>query len=240
MSVYVFAEGSTEERVLQGLKRVLPDLSLYNSPGKGKDQVNRQMADTLAPLLQRADPIRCLVLRDLDAHVGETVAGIVQSVGDALNKILSERVPEQLAVTLQQHPNHASVYTLALPRPDLRLALHIATHRWRVEFIKATIDDYVLALAVQPTTASALIARKGWPTTAEHLLRKVTEDIPGLLNANGIPLHEAKDYVRLYAAVIQEHTSPPVFAERTLAHADETDLRRVLAPLLTAIEFVRS
>jgi hypothetical protein len=40
--------------------------------------------------------------------------------------------------------------------------------------------------------------------------------------------------------VIQEHTSPPVFAERTLAHADETDLRRVLAPLLTAIEFVRS
>ncbi len=37
----------------------------------------------------------------------------------------------------------------------------------------------------------------------------------------------------------QEHTSPPVFATRTLAHAADADLRQVFAPLLAAIEFVR-
>jgi len=241
MSIYVFSEGKTEERVLEGIKkRMIPDLNLSVASGEGKDQVNNKMVATLAPLLQRGDPIRCLVLRDLDEHVGETVAGIVQGVSDAVRKMVHERTSAPPAVALSRRPDFASVYTLALPRPDLRLALHVATHRWKAEFIKATIDDYVLSLAVQPTTASALVAKKGWPVTADDVLRKVTTEIPGLLVRNGIPLQEAKDYVRLYAAVIQEHTSPPVFAQRALAHADEADLQRILAPLLAAIEFLRS
>lgn len=241
MTVHVFAEGNTEERVLEGInRRVIPGLNPIVVPGKGKDQVNRQMVATLAPLLQRGDPIRCLVLRDLDEDAGETVTAIVQGVGDAVRKMVQQRMPDSPPVTLSPHPDHASVHTLALSRPDLRLALHVATHRWRAEFIKATIDDYVLALATQPTTASALIAGKGWSTTADEVLRKVTVEIPSLLAGNGIPLQEAKDYVRMYAAVIQEHTSPPVFAGRTLAHADEADLHRILAPLLAAIEFLRS
>lgn len=241
MSIYVFAEGNTEERVLEGIKkRMIPDMNPFVASGKGKDQVNRQMIATLAPLLQRDDPIRCLVLRDLDEDAGETVAGIVQSVGDALRKMVQARMAGAPITALAQHPDHASVHALTLSSPDLRLALHIATHRWRAGFVKATIDDYILTLAAEPATASALIAGKGWPTTADEVLHKVTMEIPGLLGRNGIPLQEAKDYVRLYAAVIQEHTSPPVFASRTLAHADEADLRRVFAPLLATIEFLRS
>jgi len=249
MTIYVFSEGKTEELVLKGIeKRLLPDLNLIVpagegkdqvNAGEGKDQVNHKMVATLAPNLQSSAPIRCLVLRDLDEHVGETVAGIVQGVSDAVRKMLQERMPEPPAVALSPLPDFPSVYTLALSRPDLRLALHIATCRWHEKFVKATIDDYVLSLAVQPTTASALVAKKGWPVTADDVLRKVTTEIPGLLVRNGIPLQEAKDYVRLYAAVIQEHTSPPVFAQRALAHADEADLRRVFAPLFAAIEFLR-
>jgi len=241
MSIYIFAEGKTEEWVLKGIEgRAIPGMNPLVASGRGKDQVNSQMVATLAPLLQSNDPIRCLVLRDLDEDAGETVAAIVQGVGDALRKMVQARMPEAPITTLAQHPDHASVHTLALSRPDLRLALHVAAYRWRAEFLKATIDDYVLSLAVQPATASALIAGKGWPTTADEVLRKVTMEIPSLLGQNGIPLQEAKDYVRLYAAVIQEHTSPPVFAARTLAHADEADLRRVFAPLLATIEFLRS
>lgn len=241
MNLYVFAEGSTEERVLQGItRRFHPNLALILAPGRGKDQVTRQMMSTLGPLLQSSSRVCCLVLRDLDEDAGETVAAIVQSVNDAVGKMVQHRMPGSAAVALSQHPGHMAVYTLALSTPDLRLALHVATHRWRAEFIKATIDDYVLTLATQPTTANALIAEKEWPTTADEVLRKVTVEIPGLLAKNGIRLQEAKDYVRLYAAVIQEHTSPPVFAARTLAHANDADLRRVFAPLLAAIEFLRS
>jgi len=241
MSIYVFSEGKTEERVLEGIRRrLIPELNLSVVSGEGKDQVNHKMVTTLAPLLQSGNPIRCLVLRDLDEHVGETVAGIVQGVSDAVRRMLKERIPKPPAAAFSQHPDFASVYTLVLNRPDLRLALHIATHRWKAEFIKATIDDYVLSLAVQPITASALIAKKRWSVTADDVLRKVTTEIPGLLVSNGIPIQEAKDYVRLYAAVLQEHTSPPVFAQRTLAHAAEADVERVCAPLLAAIRFLRS
>ena len=206
--------------------------------GRGKHQIHRDLVTKLGPKLARGDSIRCLVLRDLDE--GETVAGIVQSVNNAVNQMLQERVPKTSSVKLSPLPDFPSVYVLKISRPDFRLALHIATYRWREEFVKATIDDYVLLLVVQPTIAHALIAEKEWQVTADDVLRKVTAEIPDLLTANGIRLQEAKDYVRLYAAVIQEHTSPPVFAQRALAHASEGDLQRVFAPLLAAIDFLRS
>ena len=239
MSIYVFPEGETEARVLKTIKEKMP-LKMDIGEGRGRHQINRDLATKLEPFLERGDPVRCLVLRDLDAHTSETVESIVQSVRDTVNGLLQKRVPGTPVVTLSALPDFPSVYTLALSQPDFRLALHIATYRWHEEFVKATIDDYVLSLAVQPTTAKALVDKKGWTISAEDLLHKVTTEIPGLLKGNGIPLREAKDYVRLYAAVIQEHTSPPVFAQRTLAHADEGDLKRVFAPLLAAIEFLRS
>ncbi len=209
IDIYMFAEGKTEKNVLEGTKRVFPDLSFKHpqpdvpakSPShkdekQGKDQVNRRLVAILGPLIEKTDPIRCLILRDLDAHAGETSDSIVQSVEDALNRTMQRLRPSLPIARLQQHPDYENVCTMVLSCPDLRLALHIATHRWRAEFIKATIDDYVLSLAARPATASALITRKNWPVSADDVLRKVTTEIPALLSANGIPLQEAKDYVR--------------------------------------------
>jgi hypothetical protein len=106
--------------------------------------------------------------------------------------------------------------------------------------LKATIDDYVLSLAFQANTVQDLVKRKGWNVPSAEVLRKVEEEIPELLRKNRIPLQEAKDYVRLYAAVIQEHTSPAVFAEKVLAHADQDDIRSIFQPLIAAIDFLRS
>ena len=239
MSIYVFVEGETEARVLKAIEEKM-QLEMEIGEGRGKHQINRDLVMKLGPILEKGDSIRCLVLRDLDAHTGETVETIVQSVRDTVNRMLQERVPGTPAVTLSPLPDFPSVYALAISRPDFCLALHIATYRWREEFVKATIDDYVLLLAVQPTTAHALIAEKGWQVTADDVLRKVTAEIPDLLTANGIRLQEAKDYVRLYAAVIQEHTSPPVFAQKVIAHVDEGNWKSVFAPLLAAIQFLRS
>lgn len=222
MTIYVFAEGKCE----------------------GKDQVNRKMVTTLGPLFksppERSDLIKCLVLRDLDQHVGATTESIVQSVSNAVGHMLSERIPGAPQVTLAQHLQFGSVYTLSLNQLNFRLALHIATDRWNSSFIKATIDDYVLSLAFQAETVQNLVQRKGWNVPFKEVLRKVETEIPKLLSENQIPLKEAKDYVRLYAEVIQEHTSPAVFAEKVLAHANQNEIRSVFQPLIAAIDFLRS
>ncbi len=75
--------------------------------------------------------------------------------------------------------------------------------------------------------------------TPEGLLTKVRQEIPALLRSNGIPpFHEAKGYLRFYAAIMQESTSPPQFAEWVMKHAEPGAIREVLAPLLAAIEFL--
>lgn len=247
MTIYVFAEGKTEEKVLEGIKKqVLTDLAYEPHTCKGKDQVNRKMVTTLGPLFksppERSDLIKCLVLRDLDQHVGETIGSIVQSVSNAVGHMLSERIPGAPQVTLAQHHSFDSVYTftLSLDQLNFRLALHIATKRWNDSFIKATIDDYVLSLAFQAGTVQNLVQQKGWNVPFGKVLRKVEIEIPELLRQNQIPLQEAKDYVRLYAAVIQEHTSPAVFAEKVLAHANKDEIQSVFQPLMAAIDFLRS
>jgi len=238
MSIYVFVEGETEARVLKTIdkRRQLMEIG----EGRGKDRIISDLRARLGPSLERDAPIRLLVLRDLDAHTGETVESIVQSVRDVVNRTMRERVPGTPSVTLSPLPDFPSVYTLALSQPDFRLALHIATYRWREEFTKATIDDYVLSLAFQPEVAAALIVEKRWNLSADDLCKKVTSEIPRILEQNGILLREAKDYVRLYAAIIHEHTSPAVFAEIVTAHVPEENLRSAFAPLLAAIDFLRS
>jgi len=69
------------------------------------------------------------------------------------------------------------------------------------------------------------------------IIQKVTQEIPTLLQQNGFPpLSEAKDYVRLYAAVIRMHTSPPVFAGRVLASANAHLVQQNFASIIAAIE----
>ena len=231
MSVYLFCEGQTEKNIVEKFA----DLANPKSKGQGKAQVNNQMAETLEPFLNQPKPIRVLVMRDVDE--GETPERIVQSVTGTVQEMLNQR-GFPVSVQLQPHTTYPNVHWLALANPDLHLALHLSTFKWQEGFTNATIDDYVLVLALRETTAAALLRKKQWQTSPEQIIRKVTDRIPALLQENGIPVREAKDYVRLYAAVIQEHTSPATFASKVVANAADGDKQDIFAPLLAALNFL--
>ena len=232
MSIYLFCEGQTEKNVVEQF------VALKNPEfkGEGKKEVNKKMAGTLEPLLnQQVTPLRVLVMRDVDKD--EKPASIIQSVTDAVQRMLTKR-DFSASVIFVAHNQYPNVYELTLTEPNLRIALHLATDKWDAGFINATIDDYVLALALREATAQAFIDGKKWDTKPERIIRKVTNRIPTLLQENGIPLREAKDYVSLYAAIIQVHKSPTIFAGKTLANATDADKQAVFAPLLAALDFL--
>lgn len=231
MTVYVFFEGATEEKVVA---KVCQAIAAQRIKANGRDNINPRLRETLGPLIGQA-PIRALVLHDLDAHEGETPERIVQSLSNALRNLFDERdVP--IGLNMRSLDNYQNVFVWSSIQPDVRIALHIATHRWNQSFVKATIDDYILGLALKPSIANALAQRQRLEIDPERLIKIVTKKIPALLRKNGIPLIEAKDYVRLYAAVIKAHTSPSVFAEKTLSHATYDQIRASFAPLLAALE----
>ena len=263
---HFFVEGKTETKVLEKLKLIDPvkikqepggkddetawrardranEVTIKQEPG-GKDGINKRMIKVLGPKLGN-EPIRCLVMRDLDSHVGETSERIRSSVEHARRRMFDERGFVSQNVSLTAYDRHDNVFTFQVTDPNIKVALHIATHRCLGHFIKSTVDDYVLDLALRDGTAESFLQKKknhdpNWTISADTLINKVRQEIPALLQKNGIPpLEEAKDYVQFYLAVLQMPTSPPIFAEKTMAHAQKSDIQEVFAPLLAAAQFLR-
>lgn len=233
MSIIALAEGKTEEKILQKLNVITPKTQpIFASSGK-QAVLDRLKNEVFAVLGD--EPIRLLILLDLDTHEEETIETIVQRVTDRLRHAFIERKYDGSLVTLSCHSDFPNVYKMSLDQPDIRLALHIANDRWCEDFIKTTIDDYVLALALKPGTADEF-ARDLGIKNGDQLIKKITQEIPDVLNHNEIKLVEAKDYVRLYAAVIKAHTSPAVFAEKTLSHAPKEEIDKTFASLLAAVK----
>lgn len=214
MKVLVFVEGKTEEKVMSKLLKAF-DFEFRIIDAGGKERLNQKLSDTLAPLL--GQPLRVLFLRDLDNN--ETIPGLVQSAEHALQAIFDGRGFRISPVrnTLNHFNN---VFVWHSNKLDFRVALHIATYRWNESFVNATIDDYVLALALEPAIATAIAQSQNLSVNGEALIKKVTEELPALLQRNGISLTEAKNYVRLYAAIVKAHTSPPVLAEKVLNRSE--------------------
>ncbi|NJO46290.1 MAG: hypothetical protein HC835_12015 [Oscillatoriales cyanobacterium RM2_1_1] len=238
MTILVFGEGSTEEKVCKKVAELSGYQAQYISCG-GTGQLNTTVINRISPLLQEQEPVYCIILRDLDAHMGETQTSIFQSISDALQRGLNAIGVQVDTPQMIQDSTHVNVYRLMMPDLKFRLAVHLATKRWHECFIKSTIDDYVLELALRQNTVIELAKKVSIPP--DRLIAKITEEIPALLrsNANGIDdLTEAKDYVRLYAAVVKSATSPAVFAERTMAKAQEADICEIFQPLIAAFEFV--
>lgn len=234
MSIYLFCEGQTEKNIVEKFAGLaVPDKDEAKS--RGKAQVNHQMAKTLGPILNQPKPIRALVMRDVDRE--ETPESIVRSVTGAVQRMLDQR-GFPVTVQLQPHATYPNVYGLILVNLDLHLALHLSTYKWQETFVNATIDDYVLALALRETTTAALLRKKQWQTTPEQIIRKVTERIPALLQENGIPVREAKNYVHLYATVIQEDITTASMAGKIVANAINRDKQEIFAPLLAALDFL--
>jgi hypothetical protein len=231
MSVYLFFEGSTEETVI---KHLFSDRKPKPISARGKGGLNVTLISTLGPLVS-TQPIRCLVLRDLDAHEGETPQRLIQSLSDALSRMLTERTGAILP-QFELLNSYDNVWTWSCEQPDIRVAFCLAAYRWKPEFIKATIDDYILALSLEPSIAARLAERV--EVSAETVIAKITQELPALLAANGIQLVESKDYVRLYAAVVKSHTSPAVFAQKVLSHISDEQMQHQFAALIAAMTFL--
>jgi hypothetical protein len=250
-----FCEGKTEENVLAAL-----GLSNYprntNLP-TGKQAVRDRLKNLLGPKLG-SEPVRALILLDVDLHMGETAANVKQSVEDTLKNLWRERDFEPNDLGLAIHAVHPNLYCFQANVPDARIALHLAARRYDEQFIKATIDDYVLDLALRKTTADAMLADKRvdetnrneqykgdarppreWQIEAAGLAQKVWEEIPALLKQNQIPpLQEAKSFLQFYTAVLQEPLPTAAFAKQVVKHARQEDRQEVFAALFAAAQFL--
>jgi len=241
----IFVEGDTEKQVVVYLlKRILdiePDQA-WEQKLRAQKSGKQRIAGGIQSLGPKVgvEPVRCLVMRDLDEHEGETLDRVRQSVEDAVARLLEGRGYDQKSAALQVHHDFPNVFTSHIREPDLRLALHIAHYPpipgLSGPFTKTTTDDYILALAFRPQTALNLLHEIGWDSVAgDQIVHKVREEVPDLLRKNGILMQEAKDYVRVYLATVQWGMSPAVFAGKLLAHADEDEIGRVFAPLIAAL-----
>ena len=234
MKYIAIPEGVTEEKVLRSL--IEPN-SFTILKGEGKSKIR---AKIVALYPDVANGLRCLVLRDVDE--GETLDQIVQSVADACTHLLSKSGYPTLQTIFTPHETYTNIYSCVFPTPDVRFTLHIAGKKWHDNFTKSTIDDYILDLALQKSVVGKMISGNGveWASVrSDEIVRKVIKEVPALLTRNQIPLHEAKDYIRLYAAIMQLHTSPPIFADVVLGKAEPTQKAHVFGSLLAAIAFLR-
>lgn len=251
MSILIFPEGHTEDRVWRHfLKEEEGKLGISKKDDDkpfefSKDRVYKQFENSIGSLLGKR-PIKALLMVDWDAHNNQTPEREVQRLTTVIQNLLSKRQSQIAPSDLPLHPSfkphekHSNVYLLKMPVLPLHVALHIATKRWADTFIKSTIDDYILELALRPTTIANFLRHKRWeqPEPAE-IVKKVVQEIPDLMRRNNIPLLEAKTYTRWFAALMQESTSPPIFASLVLKNAAPEDTNKVFGPLLAAIGFLR-
>jgi len=245
---YVFVEGDTEENIVIYLLERILGLApgrVWKQALREQQSGKQQIARHIRGLGSRigVEKVRLLVMRDLDEHEGETLARIRQSVEGAVARLLEARGYGQRNAALEAHSDFPNVFTYHVQDPDVRLALHVAHYPTipglSGRFTKSTTDDYLLALAFRPQTVSGLLHEIGLGNVAgDQIVRKVREEVPDLLQQNGIPVREAKDYVRIYLATVQLGMSPAVFAGKLLAHADEGEIEQVFASLIAALRFV--
>jgi hypothetical protein len=235
--VHAFYEGPTEEKVLSRLSELLGIQFDHHTPKPGQEGNDRtgkgklvsKVLNIVTPLLNEEDVVRVLIMRDVDS--GERL----DSVLDGLQTNLSGRFDN---LTFQSPPGFSSI---AIGNAtNLKLALHLADHSCMPGCSKTTMDDHILQLALLEETASRLLPANAKQVSPDRLLAKVREEIPQILVANGFHLTEAKDYVRLYSAVVQMHTSPPAFAARVLANSTRESILSQFAPLIAAIEALTS
>jgi hypothetical protein len=245
--IEVLFEGTTEENALRGLcSEVRRDGTIVRPPicrhpikftnAGGKNKIPVALESALELLSIRPDAIqKLLVLLDLDDKV---IDDCCRSIIGVVKRFASDAEFDLLSKEMN------NVFTLRSGPSNLRLALHIASYRYQESFSIATTDDYVLDLAFREATAGKLLEsckRSDWTITADKLVGKIRSEIPDLPRSNGIALlSEAKEYVKLYGAVLSLAVSPNFFAAKTLKHAKEEDIREVFAALIAAIEYLGS
>lgn len=235
MTIYIFGEGLTEKKVYEKLQSVFwesPDLKSKYIDAEGKRNLNKKVIKTVETFLG-VRAVRCVIMRDLDE--GETEGSICQSITAAFQNALQKREIQNIAIKLEPHKDHPNVYVLQQSDPDLRLAVHIASDRWKENFKNCTMDDYLLKLSLQSTVLGKLSDKLG--IEPERLSTKITHELPELLQSNGIILSEAKNYLQIYAA-INKISSLTGFVSKVMENSSHDEIREIFQPLRAAFEFV--
>jgi hypothetical protein len=248
MKLDAFYEGDTERNTIaQLMKRKMiaselvdrmksDDLQPENT-GEGESNLIRKLNLQLKRWFdftpRQPASLQILVLRDLDDKNPEAIR-------DSTLGVIRQYAPQADFIA---HATHKNVFALQ-NIPDLQVALHVANRKYQDDFAKATMDDYVLRLALCEKTAENLLSKsrtKAWTTTTKQLLDKIQTEIPALLIKNGIPKPDnAKAFLPFYTAVLQLKISPAVFAGKVIAHAEENDIREVFAALLAAVALLEN
>jgi hypothetical protein len=256
IEIEVLFEGTTEENVLREFsnevvvtekgkpKQITQNGKIFNhrlilNNVGGKDRMPAALEGALEVFdVLSSDTKRILVLLDLD---DKQLDDHRKSILHTVKKFVAD-------VEFDPLEKYENVFVVRSGASNLRIVLHIAHYRCdehcdtKNKFNIATTDDYVLNLAFRQTTANGLLdscRRDGWTITPDKLIDKIKYELPNLLTSNGIPLQpEAKEYVKLYGAVLSLAISPNRFAAKTLAHAQKEDIREVFASLIAAIEYL--
>jgi len=244
--IELFAEGKTEEQVIEQLNK--RSLCAYKVEITRNIEGESQMMSKLKLRLKdwykigyvSNIPLTILVMRDLDTDNKKTVQDICKSTLDCIRNIDFRNGIDSKA-KIEKSTDFDNLYFIKTELKGLSLALHIATEQYSASFTKTTIDDYVLKLALSSFMANKLIERhkrSDWTITPERLISKIQSEIPDLISSNGIKLCEAKDYARFLASVLRSNLSPQRLADQVLNYAEEANIREVFKALFSAVQFL--
>ncbi len=245
----VFSEGKTEKEIFtQFAKRIFTDVEFQERGGGGVDEMLKSLQQRIKSQVElqteTTELLNILVVRDCDKHLKQTIEFVRDNTLEYIQPYFQNAV-------FQADTTHQNIFNLQIEAPTLKLVLHVADKKYMSDFIKTTVDDYVLDLALRLPTIKILLDKKkvegerqkpkrDWQAVTEDgILNKVKSEIPALLLSNKIPpVIEAKELLRIYATVFQEHVSPAVIAGKLLANAEEKDIREVFAPLIAATQLL--
>lgn len=117
--------------------------------------------------------------------------------------------------------------------PNLRVMLHVSNAT--IPGINRKDFDGYLLMLLHGQNKTNLVQRLAKVQAASNtLLHKAEQEIPQLMQQNGIPWTHAKSWLYAYITVFHYRQSHVWFAEEIVRHADEQDLCRVFSSLIAA------
>ncbi len=184
MMMFVAPEGQTEARVIE---KLMQDRGLRG----GRDNDKEKDYHIYSPKGKG----------EIDRHIRS-------ALGESLDQFPTPSKRVGIVVMLDRDEGE-SIEGIAINKTGA-MSNKFRNSGYREDFAKSTVDDYVLRLALYETTIHKLLTEKKetWKVTSQQIINKMTAEIPDLMQSNHIELREAKDYVRFYAAIIQEGLSP--------------------------------
>ena len=218
----------------------------------GKGKILKLISSNPTNIYFGVKPIRYFVLTDLDEHIGETPQSVIGSIKGALEELYKDYPLINIELSQLDKNKFPGIYTFSSSHPDFKICLHIANfpdiNNNIGKFIKSTIDDYILKIALMPDTLNNLhryltgeykYRNRLNIKTPDVIKEKVVNEIRELLKNNGISLNEAKEFIRIYTIVTLFSPHLPSFAGEIISYASDEDLKEVFASLIESVNYLK-